>query len=222
MVKQRFLDPHINLSGAFRGAKAGYKIKAPWFLVLLNTNQSEPGRCFLKDTDGSQPPRAQQILAIPSVFLLWAPCTDLVRIPAKGSPRDYRKWLQSHRECSSSLSDKHHSPCATIHMSLQSISEAAANEEMNVFGCDSISGCGTEENMLPCTIPKAQGNLRAVPLTSESLENPLCPAASLALRCCLSYAQLWTGAWKAWLSPLTEHWTTWAEADADFRVKSFL
>lgn len=39
MVRPRLLDPHINLSGAFRGAKTGYKRNA--FLALLNTKQSD-------------------------------------------------------------------------------------------------------------------------------------------------------------------------------------
>lgn len=148
----------------------------PAFLVLLNTKQSDTGRCFPKDTDGSQPSRAQQILAVPSVFLLWTPCTDLVIIPLKvsrGSPWDYRKWLQPHREFSCSLSEKHHSPCDTIHVSLQSISEAAANEEIRVGGCDSIRGRGTKE-MLPYTIPKAQGGVSGQSHGPVSLWKVLC------------------------------------------------
>lgn len=53
MVRPRLLDPHINLSGAFRGAETGYKRNA--FLALLNTKQSDTARCFLKDMDGPQP-----------------------------------------------------------------------------------------------------------------------------------------------------------------------
>lgn len=180
MVRQRLLDPQNNLSGAFRRDKAGYKIDA--FSVLLKTKPSDTARCFLKDMDGSQLSWAQQILAIPSVLLLWTPCTDLVIIPSKGSPWDSRKWLQPHREGSSSLSEKHHSPCDTIHRSCRASQRLLQMKNKSCWLWPlPWPWYRGEEVALHCS--QSTGGLRAVPLAHESLESPLCPAAPLTLRC---------------------------------------
>lgn len=152
-----------------------YKINA--FLALLSTKQSDTERCFLKDMDGSQPPWAQQILAIPSVFLLWTPCTDLVIIPSKGSLWDYRKWLQPHRELSSSLSENIISPVTRLTWACRASQRLLQMKKAKLLAV--TLSVAVEQRCCLTLLPKHRG------ISGQSHRVfGKCPAACLTLRCC--------------------------------------